>query len=115
MSIFSDYLANIIIFLIINSFLVLIDNLIKTEGKDININNITIKEELYLSSIFISTIIIIIDTIFLILIKKEKIIIEILIILFLLLFLIKFKESRKIIFFINHIIFDITLIFKPFF
>jgi hypothetical protein len=98
MNLFIDHLSSILMLSCLNSFLVLIDNLIKTEGKDIDIENINIKEELYLSSIFLSTIFFIIDNIFLILIRKEKIIIEIVILAILILFIYKFKKTRKYLF-----------------
>jgi hypothetical protein len=96
MSIIENYLTNIIIISCLNSFLVLLDNLIKTEGKEIKIENITIKEQLYLSSIFLSTILFVIDNIFLILIKKEKIIIEFIFIFLIFIIICKFKKIRKV-------------------
>lgn len=96
MSIIENYLANIVLISCLNSFLVLIHNLIKTKGEYIDIKNISIEEQMYLSSIFFSLVFFIIDNIFLLIFKKEKILLEIILIIFFLIIINKFKKIRKI-------------------
>ena len=116
MNIITEYISNIVLLICINSFIVLIFNLIesyeieKKELKDINL-----KDQLILSTIFFSSLFFILDNIILILINKEKIIIEILIIVFILIVTWLFKVKNLEIFFkINHILFDIFFVLKPF-
>jgi hypothetical protein len=88
MSIIIEYLSNFILIICLNSFLVLLFNLIESyEIEKKNIKNLNLKDQLTLSSIFFSSIFFILDNLILILINKDKIIIEILIIAVILIFL----------------------------
>jgi hypothetical protein len=81
-----EYLSNIILIICLNSFLVLLHNLIESyEIQKKNIKNL--KDQLILSSIFFSSIFFVLDNLILILINKEKIIVEILIIIIILIML----------------------------
>lgn len=64
---------------------------------------------------FFSSIFFALDNLILIIINKEKIIIEILIVILILLLMWVFKiKNLKIVFKVNHLIFDIIFILKPF-
>jgi len=99
-----------------NSFTVLIFNLIESYGiEKKKIENINLKDQLILSSIFFSSLFFILDNIILALMNKEKIIIEIVIIILILIIMWLFKVKNLQIFFkINHVLFDIFFILRPF-
>jgi hypothetical protein len=109
-------LSNFILIICLNSFLVLLFNLIESyEIEKKNIKNLNLKDQLTLSSIFFSSIFFILDNLILILINKDKIIIEILIIAVILIFLWVIKVKNLEMFFkANHLLFDIFFMLKPF-
>jgi hypothetical protein len=111
-----EYLSNVILIICLNSFLVLLHNLIESyEIQKKSIKNLNLKDQLILSSIFFSSIFFILDNLILILINKEKIMIEILIIVIILIMLwINKIKNLEMFFKANHILFDIFFILKPF-
>ena len=85
MSIITEYISNIVLIICMNSFTVLIFNLIESYGiEKKKIENINLKDQIILSSIFFSSLFFILDNIILALMNKEKIIIEIVIIILIL-------------------------------
>ena len=91
MNVIMEYLSNIVLIICLNSFLVLLHNLIESyEIQKKNIKNLNLKDQLILSSIFFSSIFFVLDNLILILINKEKIIVEILIIVIILIISIVF-------------------------
>ena len=116
MNVIIEYVSDVILIICLNSFLVLIINLIEShEVEKKKIENLNLKDQLNLSSVFFSSIFFALDNLILIIINKEKIIIEILIVILILLLMWVFKiKNLKIVFKVNHLIFDIIFILKPF-
>jgi hypothetical protein len=115
----SKTLPQIYIILSINSFLVLIDQLIelskskKFEKNDLNNLELNLDEIKSVSSIGISLITLLVELTILIFLKSSLIFIIISIILTLIIFIFKHSKLKKLkIFKINHWIFDLLLILK---
>jgi len=117
----SETLPQIYIILSINSFLVLIDQLIelskskKFEKDDLNNLELNLDEIKSVSSIGISLITLLVELTILIFLKSLLIfiIISIILILILIIFIVKHSKLKKLkIFKINHWIFDLLLILK---